>query len=221
MFAAIQWDNPLPWESKNSSSSSMLTKDQLPNNNQSLDQLGPISLRKVAAGRLGNNTNSNFNTSALPSKVYGMNSSLINRALVPSAEQMMSDEMIGSSASRYAAIKEKRAGYFIDTSQDSVGIKDLSTKIEEKSPSNQQYSTPASPDSGSRTITRRNSSTVSNYHYFNLLFILFFFISCLIMNLLNYLLINSLIAWCIINCFVFNCICKIYNVQSSFFCFSF
>lgn len=211
MFAAIQWDNPLPWEMKNSAS---LSKDQISNHHSSqgtLDQLGPISLRKVAAGRLGsnnnssgnnNNSNSNFNASSIPSKVYGMNSNLINRALVPSAEQMMSDEMIGSSASRYAAIKEKRAGYFIDTSQDSVGIKDLSSKNEEKNLLNQQqqqqqqsqYSTPSSPESGSRSLTRRNSANVSLSFSSNILMILFLFFFCVL-------------AWTFRNSFFFNSIC--------------
>lgn len=172
MFAAIQWDNPLPWETKNSSS--------LSNHHSStgtLDQLGPISLRKVAAGRLVNTNNSNFNTPSTPSKVYGINPNIINRALVPSAEQMMSDEMIGSTASRYAAIKEKRAGYFIDTSQDSVGIKDLTPKIEDKISSNQKVSPPPSPESSSRTLTRRNSANVSIYIYFYLNIILLFIYS--------------------------------------------
>ena len=43
----------------------------------------------------------------------------MSRALAPSAEEMASTAVIGSSASRYAAVKSKRSGYFIDASSPS------------------------------------------------------------------------------------------------------
>jgi hypothetical protein len=151
MFAAIKWETPLPWEKKGPA-----TNDQEAANRAAvglLDQIGPISLRKArGAGPAGPNAQS--------TKSPGTSSNLVSRALVPSAEQMMSTALIGSSASRYAVIKERRTGFFLDTSQDSVNLYDQKPSPAAE-PSSADSLSPL-PESNQKSLSRRNSASVGS-----------------------------------------------------------
>jgi hypothetical protein len=151
MFAAIKWETPLPWEKKGPA-----TNDQEAANRAAvglLDQIGPISLRKArGAGPAGPNAQS--------TKSPGTSSNLVSRALVPSAEQMMSTALIGSSASRYAVIKERRTGFFLDTSQDSVNLYDQKPSPGAE-PSSADSLSPL-PESNQKSLSRRNSASVGS-----------------------------------------------------------
>jgi hypothetical protein len=150
MFAAIKWETALPWE--NVQKKGHAVNDQEAANRAALgllDQIGPISLRKSGGTGAGPNAQSTKS---------GINSNLVSRSLVPSAEQMMSTALIGSSASRYAAIKERRTGFFLDTSQDSVNIYDQ--KPSSSADSSPKDSLSPLPESNQRTLARRNSASV-------------------------------------------------------------
>lgn len=143
MFAAIRWDTPLPWEKK------VAMSDQEAANRAAaglMDQMGPITLRKTTTSRIAS-------TSSPPTSNSG-NMHLVNRALVPSAEQMMSNALIGSSASRYAVIKERRTGFFLDTSQDNLPLP------EKKSQSDDSSIPRTNIDTNQKSIPRRNSTSV-------------------------------------------------------------
>lgn len=153
MFAAIKWETPLPWEKKGG-----IISDQEAANRAAaglMDQMGPLSLRKATTSRMSSTSSQAKSTN---------NAHLVNRALVPSAEQMMSNALIGSSASRYAVIKERRTGFFLDTSLDNLNISDNSKSPKEDCPSPQINS-----DGSHRTLSRRNSASV-RYLYTDLIF---------------------------------------------------
>lgn len=146
MFAALKWDTPLPWEKKKSSMSEQDIANPAPTG--LMDHMGPISLRKTTSGRSG----------SVPLSTKVGSNLLFSRALVPSAEQMMSNALIGSTASRYAVIKEKRTGFFLDSSQD---ILTTSDRISLSSNSSQDDSPGQSnTETNQNSLTRRNNVTV-------------------------------------------------------------
>mmetsp|Transcript_12211 Transcript_12211/g.18463 ORF Transcript_12211/g.18463 Transcript_12211/m.18463 type:complete len:1084 (+) Transcript_12211:93-3344(+) len=100
IFAAIKWDTPLPWEGKNASTG----KESFSNNSE---RIGPHSLRKVSGSK--SSSASAHTPGSKTRQTY------VSRALAPSAEQMMSTDVVGSSASRYAAVKGRRESYFINS----------------------------------------------------------------------------------------------------------
>jgi hypothetical protein len=138
IFAAIKWDSPLPWEpggASNVASGANKEKNASPaaatgNASEPVAcrhsyeymaslvgaNLGPTSLRKTSNMKDPSSASAGNATHNTSSNSPGKQASSMSRALAPSAEEMASSAVIGSTASRYAAVKSKRSGYFIDSS---------------------------------------------------------------------------------------------------------